>query len=433
MLERSDWSELDALARKRVLDRPLMADAAQLGPAVSAIIERVKADGDTALKALTKELDKVELDSLAVPERDFEQAEKRVDAALLAAMDDAAERIAAFHSAQQPQTVRVETAPGVICYREARPIGRVGLYVPAGSAPLPSTALMLAVPARLAGCREVVLCSPPGPDGKVNEVVLVAAKKMGVSKVFALGGAQAIAAMAYGSESVPRCDKLFGPGNRWVTEAKQQVARDPNGAALDMPAGPSEVMVLADDAANPEFVAADLLSQAEHGPDSQVMLVATANAVVDAVEKALADQLARLPRADIARQALGHSRAIVVKDASTAVEVANAYAAEHLIIQLREAERWASKIMAAGSVFIGAWTPESLGDYCSGTNHVLPTYGHARAYSGLGLESFMTQITFQQATPAGLRRLANTAETLAHAEGLQAHAEAVRLRREASS
>lgn len=433
MLQRIDWNTLDEAGRAQALSRPLLADSAELGERVADIIARVREQGDKGLLGLTAELDGVSLEALQVPEADFDQAEQQVPAELKAAMEDAAGRIAAFHRAQQPERIEVETAPGVRCFRESRPIGRVGLYVPAGSAPLPSTALMLGVPAQIAGCPDVVLCSPPAPDGKVNPVVLVAARRLGINKVFALGGAQAIAAMAYGSETVPRCDKLFGPGNRWVTEAKQQVARDPAGAALDMPAGPSEVMVLADAKANAGFVAADLLSQAEHGPDSQVMLVTDDAGMIEAVELALQAQLETLSRASIARQALEQSRAILVSDARQAIEVANAYAAEHLIVQLRDAERWVAEIQVAGSVFLGAWTPESLGDYCSGTNHVLPTYGHARAYSGLGLEAFMTQITFQQATRAGLERLGNTAETLANAEGLDAHARAVSLRLEAGS
>ena len=309
-----------------------------------------------------------------------------------------------------------------------RPINRVGLYVPAGSAPLPSTALMLGVPARIAGCREVVLCSPARADGRCDEAVLFAARSVGVHRVFKLGGAQAIAAMAYGTQSVPRCDKLFGPGNAWVTEAKLQVSSDPNGAAIDMPAGPSEVLVIADAQANPVFVAADLLSQAEHGPDSQVVLVSPSAKLLDEVAKEVEQQCAQLPRGAIAQQALAQSRLIEVGSLAQALEVSNRYAPEHLILQVSGAREWVSSVESAGSVFVGAWTPESVGDYCSGSNHVLPTYGYARSYSGVSVASYQKQITVQELDPNGLRAIGPCTATLAAAEQLEAHRRAVTLR-----
>jgi histidinol dehydrogenase len=312
--------------------------------------------------------------------------------------------------------------------RVLRPINRVGLYVPAGSAPLPSTALMLGVPARIAGCREVVLCSPARADGTCDEAVLFTAREVGVHRVFKLGGAQAIAAMAYGTESVPRCDKLFGPGNAWVTEAKLQVSADPDGAAIDMPAGPSEVLVIADAEANPVFVAADLLSQAEHGPDSQVILVSPSASLLDKVSTEVARQCAELPRGAIAEQALAQSRLIEVDSLKQALEVSNRYAPEHLILQTTGARDLLNGVESAGSVFVGAWTPESVGDYCSGSNHVLPTYGYARSYSGVSVASYQKQITVQELDPNGLRAIGPCAATLAAAEQLEAHRRAVTLR-----
>jgi histidinol dehydrogenase len=309
-----------------------------------------------------------------------------------------------------------------------RPVARVGLYVPAGSAPLPSTALMLGVPARIAGCHEVVLCSPARADGRCDEAVLYAARLTGVHKVFKLGGAQAIAAMAYGTASVPKCDKLFGPGNAWVTEAKLQVSSDPDGAAIDMPAGPSEVLVIADARANPVFVAADLLSQAEHGPDSQVILLADSDELLDRVEREVQAQCAVLPRSAVAAQALSRSRLIRVASLAQAVEVSNRYAPEHLILQVAEPRALLDGIESAGSVFLGAWTPESVGDYCSGSNHVLPTYGYAKSYSGVSVASFQKQITVQQLSADGLRAIGPCTATLAAAEQLEAHRRAVTLR-----
>ncbi|HEY0332396.1 MAG TPA: histidinol dehydrogenase [Stenotrophomonas sp.] len=423
------WDALDEAARTRALTRPVQVVAGQTRAAVAELIESVRVGGDAALRHITQRFDKVLLDALEVSEVEFAAAEAAVDPSLRQAMQDAAQRIETFHRAGMTAGYAVETAPGVVCERVVRPIVRVGLYVPAGSAPLPSTALMLGVPARLAGCREVVLCTPPRSDGSVDPAVLVAARLTGVHRVFKLGGAQAIAAMAFGSGSVPKCDKLFGPGNSFVTEAKQQVAQA-GAAAIDMPAGPSEVLVIADAGANAAFVAADLLSQAEHGPDSQVLLLSDSPALIAAVQQALVEQLAGLSRADIARQALEQSRLIEVAHLDDAFEISNRYAPEHLILALREPRDWLDHIEAAGSVFLGDYTPEALGDYCSGTNHVLPTSGAARAYSGVSVASFQNFVSVQSATRAGIAAIGDCALRLARAEGLDAHANAVALRME---
>lgn len=424
------WAVLDADARADALARPVQAVAGTVRAVVSDLIDEVHAGGDAALRGITLRLDGVSLDALEVGEAEFAAAEAVVPEALRVAMAEAAGRIEAFHRAGMAQEYAVETAPGVVCERVLRPIARVGLYVPAGSAPLPSTALMLGVPARLAGCPQVTLCTPPRRDGTADPAVLVAARMTGVQRVFKLGGAQAIAAMALGAGSVPKCDKLFGPGNAWVTEAKQQLAQT-GAVAIDMPAGPSEVLVIADAGANAAFVAADLLSQAEHGPDSQVLLLSDSAPLLDAVERELAAQLERLPRAAIAAQALLQSRLVEVDTLEEAFAISNAYAPEHLILALREPREWLSKVQAAGSVFLGDHTPEALGDYCSGTNHVLPTNGAARAWSGVGVGSFQNAISVQAATREGIARIGPCAVTLAEAEGLDAHANAVRLRMEA--
>lgn len=426
------WSRLDASARRRALQRPSYATSDETTEAVAAIIAQVRNDGDAALRALGERYDGVRLEAFAVTAAEFEAAQMQVPDALQAAMREAAARIEAFHRAGMAQAYALETAPGVVCERVVRAIARVGLYVPAGSAPLPSTALMLGVPARLAGCREVVLCTPPRRDGSADPAVLVAAAITGITRVFKLGGAQAIAAMACGTASVPACDKLFGPGNRYVTAAKQQVAQA-GIAAIDMPAGPSEVLVIADAGADAAFVAADLLSQAEHGPDSQVLLVSDSGALLTRAEAELARQLQRLPRAEVARAALAGSRLIEVDTLADAFDISNAYAPEHLILALREPRAWLDRVEAAGSVFLGDWTPEALGDYCSGTNHVLPTGGAARACSGLSVASFQNFISVQTATAAGLRAVGPCAVALAEAEGLAAHANAVALRLDAAA
>jgi histidinol dehydrogenase len=432
MLTRLLWATLDEGAREAALRRPVRETSEDTQAAVSAILDAVRWRGDAALREFTSRFDGATLACFEVSDAEFEAATAAMPPALRDAIDDAIGRIAAYHHPGMPQPYAVDTAEGVRCERILRPIPRIGLYVPAGSAPLPSTVLMMGVPARLAGCRDVVLCTPPRADGSADPVVLFAARRCGISRVFKLGGAQAIAAMAFGSESVPRCDKLFGPGNAFVTEAKRQVSMRADGAAIDMPAGPSEVLVIADAGANPAFVAADLLSQAEHGADSQVLLLSDDDILIDAVEAELAVQLQRLPRADIARASLAASRAIRVSALDTAFAISNRYAPEHLILALREPRAWLDRVESAGSVFLGDWAPEALGDYCSGTNHVLPTGGAARAISGLNVGSFQTSISVQGVDRAGIAAIGPTAIELARAEGLDAHAEAVRIRLEAA-
>ena len=427
LVQRLDWAALDGAARAQALLRPVQAVAAQTRASVAALVEDVRNRGDAALREITQRFDGASLDAFEVGADEFAAAESAVPVELRRAMEEAAGRIERFHGAGMVQPYAVETAPGVHCERMVRAIARVGLYVPAGTAPLPSTALMLGVPARLAGCAAVVLCTPPRRDGTADPAVLVAARMTGVHRVFKLGGAQAIAAMALGTQSVPRCAKLFGPGNSFVTEAKQQVAQA-GIAAIDMPAGPSEVLVIADAGADAAFVAADLLSQAEHGPDSQVLLLSDSAGLLDRVERELATQLAALPRADIARQALGRSRLVRVGELSEAFAISNAYAPEHLILALREPRAWLGQVQAAGSVFLGDHTPEALGDYCSGTNHVLPTNGAAHASSGVSVASFQNFISVQSASAAGIAAIGPCAVTIAEAEGLEAHANAVRLR-----
>ncbi|CTP82484.1 histidinol dehydrogenase [Xanthomonas translucens pv. arrhenatheri] len=428
-MNRLDWNSLDAQARTQALTRPAQTVAAQTRAAVAQLLDEVRSRGDAALREITARFDGVVLQRFEVGADEFAAAEAAVPAVLREAMAQAAARIETFHRAGMAQPYAVETAPGVVCERVVRPIGRVGLYVPAGSAPLPSTALMLCVPAALAGCREVVLCTPPRADGSADPAVLVAAKLTGVDRVFKLGGAQAIAAMGFGTASVPSCDKLFGPGNGYVTEAKQQLAQA-GVAAIDMPAGPSEVLVIADVGADAAFVAADLLSQAEHGPDSQVLLLSDSAELIDAVEDEIERQLATLPRAAIARQALAASRLIQVGTLEDAFAISNRYAPEHLILALREPRAWLERVEAAGSVFLGDFTPEALGDYCSGTNHVLPTNGAARAYSGVSVASFQNFVSVQSASRAGIAAIGACAVTMARAEGLDAHANAVALRME---
>jgi len=431
-MNRLHWSQLDATEQAQALQRPVQAVAARTRESVAALISSVREDGDAALREISLRFDGVAPASFEVNDEEFAAAERAVPAELRQAMIDAAERIRLFHKAGMSQGYAVETAPGVRCERMVRPIGRVGLYVPAGSAPLPSTALMLGVPAQLAGCREVVLCTPPRRDGSADPAVLVAARLTGVHRVFKLGGAQAIAAMAYGTASVPACDKLYGPGNSYVTEAKQQVAQD-GAAAIDMPAGPSEVLVIADAGANPAFVAADLLSQAEHGPDSQVLLLTDDATMLERVEAQVQAQLAKLSRADIAAQALQSSRLVLVDSLVQAFQISNRYAPEHLILALREPRDWLAQVEAAGSVFLGDYTPEALGDYCSGTNHVLPTAGAARAYSGVSVASFQNMISVQSASAQGIAAIGNGARVLARAEGLDAHENAVALRMESAA
>lgn len=422
------WSRLDAAARAAALARPAAARGEEVSAAVARILDQVRADGDEALRALTRRFDGCELGEFAVSAAEFAAADAELDEGLKRAIDDSRRRIERFHRETRPQPIALSTAPGVMCERLPLPVPRVGLYVPAGSAPLPSTALMLCVPAKLAGCRQIVLCTPPRADGSADPAVLWAARACGVEQVYKLGGAQAIAAMAYGTASIPRCDKLYGPGNPWVTTAKVLVSQQAGGPAIDMPAGPSEVLVVADGIADAQFVAADLLSQAEHGADSQALLVTPSASLADAVEEALRELLGDLSRGAQASAALAHSRAILVDDLDQAVAVANAYAPEHLILNVADPRRLLLSVENAGSVFLGRYTPESLGDYTSGTNHVLPTDGHARTLSGLSVQSFQKLVTVQEASAEGLKAIGPAAITLAQAEGLGAHALAVQIR-----
>lgn len=430
-MKRIDWNSLSAGEQALALQRPAQSREQKLIDGVTDIIAMVRRDGDAGVLAMSQRHDACPPSALTVAAGEFDAAEASLTPDLKRAIRDAHERIECFHRAASVPVVSVETAPGVICERIVRPIARVGLYVPGGSAPLPSTALMLGVPARIAACPSVILCTPPRADGKADPSVLFAARVCGIERVYVIGGAQAIAAMAYGTTTVSRCDKIFGPGNAWVTEAKLQVAADPDGAAIDMPAGPSELMVIADQTADPRFVAADLLSQAEHGPDSQVILLSDSATLIDAVAMELDAQCNVLGRAATARLALQSSCLIQITDMGQAVAISNRYAPEHLILNVADPRAFLSSVQSAGSVFLGGWSPESVGDYCSGTNHVLPTYGHARAWSGLSVASFQKQITVQELSSDGLRGIGPCAITLANAEGLDAHAQAVSIRLEA--
>ena len=420
-----DWNTASEATRSAALARPAQRQVRQTQDQVREIISAVRNRGDAAVRDYTSQFDAVNLDALEVGAVEIANAQRALTPEQSTALDTAIRTIRAFHTAQIAQPLRVETAPGVICERIVRPIRAVGLYVPAGSAPLPSTALMLAIPAAIAGCEERILCTPPGPDGLADAAVLVAAAKAGITRIFKCGGAQAVAAMAYGTASIPKCDKIFGPGNAWVTEAKLQVANDPHGAAFDLPAGVSEVMVIADATANPIFVAADLLAQAEHGADAQALLVTDSNDFAVRVGAQIAAQVRTLSRRDILAASVANIRLIVATDIKAAFVIANRYAAEHLIIQVASPRDWLPDVHNAGAVFLGPWSPESVGDYCSGPNHTLPTYGYARAYSGLSLEDFQKRMSVQELTPEGLRALGRTTEVLAGLEGLDAHAAAV--------
>lgn len=417
--EQAQWPSL--------VERPVN-DPTLLWSNVSSLLTRVQQEGDSAVRSLTAQFDGCLLDALELTQLDIEAACAQVPADLKDAIQQAIENIERFHAAQMHEEQPIETMPGVSCWRKWLPIEKVGIYIPGGTAPLFSTVLMLAIPARIAGCKEVVLCSPPNKQGDLAPAMVYAAVQCGVQRMFRVGGVQAIGAMAYGTESIPKVDKIFGPGNQYVTAAKQLVAQ--RGVAIDMPAGPSEVAVFADETAIPAFVAADLLSQAEHGIDSQVLLVATQESIVDAVEKELDKQLAVLPRQAIAEAALVNSRAVVLADTEAAFALLNAYAAEHLIIASDRALEWASLVTQAGSVFLGHFAPESVGDYASGTNHTLPTNGYARAYSGVSVDSFVRKVTFQQLSPAGLQAIGTAVETMAAAEGLDAHRLAVTIRKQ---
>ncbi len=425
------WSELSDDARAKVLRRPALDNGEELAAGVARIISTVRERGDAALRDFTAQYDGAELADFLVDASEFDTARAMLDPAAVEAIDVAIANVRRFHEAQLPAELNVETMPGVACRRVSHAIDSVGLYVPAGSAPLPSAAIMLAVPAAVAGCPKRILCTPPRKDGSADPAVLVAAQQAGVSEIYKIGGAQAVAAMAYGTESVPKVLKIFGPGNAWVTAAKAQVSANPDGAAIDMPAGPSEVLVIADANASPVFVASDLLSQAEHGVDSQVILVTTCESLAREVQQQIERQLEALSRARIARESLSHSRMIIVDSLQEAVAVSNRYAPEHLILQVDDTESVLQAVRNAGSVFVGPWTPEAVGDYCSGTNHVLPTYGFARTYSGLGVDQFLRQMTVQELTRDGLAALGTTVVTLAGLEGLDAHAAAVTCRLEA--
>lgn len=393
---------------------------------VNNILERVRKSGDAALFEFTQKFDHVTLQNLQVSTREIEEAVHSLPGELKSAILAASKNIEVFHTAQKRSIEKIETMPGVTCWRKATPVQTIGMYIPGGTAPLFSTVLMLAIPARLAGCKEVILCSPPDKKGKINPAIIFAAHLTGVSKIFKVGGAQAIAAMAYGTESIPQVVKIFGPGNQYVTKAKQLVSQQ--GIAIDMPAGPSEVLVIADESAPPEFVAADLLSQAEHGVDSQVVLVSTTPTILDKVQIEIANQLAKLPRKELAQEALNNSLAILFANESELVGFVNAYAPEHLIINTQNNKELEQQIVNAGSIFLGAFTPEAAGDYASGTNHTLPTNGFAKAFGGVSLESFSKYITVQEITQTGLQVIGPIIETMAEAEQLRAHAQAVRVR-----
>jgi histidinol dehydrogenase len=410
---------------EKILQRPTTDQSAQEA-GVRQILEQVASQGDAALRELTQRFDGVQLQELELPSESLQQAWEQLPAQLQEAIQTAADNIERFHASQADTEQIIETMPGVQCWRRSVPIERVGLYVPGGTAPLLSTVLMLAIPARLAGCPEVILCTPPGGKTGPHPALLAAAHYAGVKRVFQVGGAQAVAAMAYGTRSIPKVDKIFGPGNSYVTLAKQLVQQ--NGVAIDLPAGPSEVMVVADQQANPEFIAADLLSQAEHGVDSQVVLVCFEESTLEATQEALQRQLANLPRRQIATYALENSVGILVDAPSEAIGLINTYAPEHLILNVASARNWIPEITQAGSVFLGNYTPESVGDYASGTNHTLPTAGYARAYSGVSLDSFVRKITYQEVSPEGLQNLGPTVALLAEAEELEAHRQAVQIR-----
>jgi len=425
-----DWTSLDESGRRAALTRPNAASRDEVSGIARDLIAQVRLDGDRALHELTLRFDGAEPATLEVSAGEFEEARRTVDATQITALERALTNVQRFHQAQAPRPLLCETEPGVRCEQVIRPIGKVGLYVPAGTAPLPSAVVMLAVPARIAGCPVRILCTPPRRDGRAHPSVLVAAQLCGIERVFKVGGAQAIAAMAYGTQTIPKVDKVFGPGNQWVTAAKLIVAGDPEGAACDLPAGPSEVLVIADETARAGFVAADLLAQAEHDPLAQAILITTSRELAEEVGAEIHLQRAELKRSAILKQSLEWCRAIVVPDLETALEAANVYAPEHLILQVVNPRRALARVTNAGSVFLGPWSPEPIGDYCSGPNHVLPTSGAARTMSGLSVRDFVKTISVQELTPAGLRALAPTAITMARLEGLDAHANAVIRRRE---
>jgi histidinol dehydrogenase len=415
--KKEDWS--------KILKRPTQT-VADIEKIVESIFEEVQANGDGAIKKYTDQFDHVQLDSLLVTDDEIQIASNSVSNDLKKAISLAKSNIEKFHAAQKTTKVEMETMPGVLCWQEKRPIQKVGLYIPGGTAPLFSTILMLAIPAKLAGCSEIVLCTPPDKNGNVNPTILFAAQLCGVTKIFKVGGIQAVAAMTFGTETIPNVYKIFGPGNQYVTVAKQLATK--YGVAIDMPAGPSELLVVADDSANAAFVASDLLSQAEHGTDSQVILVSTSEKLMDAVEEEIESQIKELPRVAIAEKSIGNSRLILVKDDESAIDLINEYGPEHFIVCVENEDFYLQNIQNAGSVFIGNYTPESAGDYASGTNHTLPTNGYAKQYSGVNLDSFMKSMTFQKISKEGMEAIGPSIELMAEAEGLQAHKNAVTLR-----
>ncbi|MFK7949781.1 MAG: histidinol dehydrogenase [Saprospiraceae bacterium] len=408
-----------------ILKRPTL-DLSELEPLVNDVLNQVKNEGDKAVQRFTAKFDKVQLTDFQVTKAEIEVAKNQVSEELKAAIKIAKANITAFHAAQKSETLEVETMPGVKCWRKSVAIQKVGLYIPGGTAPLFSTVLMLAVPANLAGCKEIVLCSPPQKDGNIHPAILYTANLCGVTKIYKIGGVQAIAAMTFGTKTVPKVQKIFGPGNQYVTVAKQLVSK--SGMSIDMPAGPSEVLVVADETANPAFVAADLLSQAEHGADSQVVLVAFAKILIEEVQSEITKQLVQLPRQAIAKKALENSVSIIATSRKEAIEIVNEYAPEHLIIAVENAHEFTNQIINAGSVFIGNYTPEAVGDYASGTNHTLPTNGFATAFSGVSLDAFVKKITYQEITKVGIQNIGKTVELMAEAEELIAHKNAVTLR-----
>lgn len=418
------WKNLSEQEKQQALTRPAISAAENIKQAVDTIREDVLANGDKALFSLSEKFDKVKLESLVVSQSQIKAASERLPDKLKAAIQNAKANIEKFHIAQIPQNIDIETQAGIRCQVLTRPINRVGLYIPGGSAPLFSTVLMLAIPAKIAGCKKVILCSPP----PIADAILYAADLCGVETIYQVGGAQAIMAMAFGTETVAKVDKIFGPGNSFVTEAKRQISQMVNGAAIDMQAGPSEVLVLADQNADPDFVASDLLSQAEHGADSQVILVTPCEKLAKATEQAIERQLAQLPRAETARKALEHSRIFIAESLEQAVQISNEYAPEHLVVQVENARSLLESLDNAGSIFLGAYSPESMGDYASGTNHVLPTYGYTKTTSSLGLADFSKRMTVQELTPQGFQDLAPTVMAMAQAEQLEAHKLAVAIR-----
>ena len=414
---RKDWQE--------IIKRPV-AETVTLDKSLKKILEKVKAKGDKAVRKFTKEFDGVKLKKFEVSKEEIEDAEKLLTQGLKDAIQQAKQNIEIFHKAQIEEVKIIETMPGIKCWRHSVGIEKVGIYIPGGSAPLFSTVLMLAIPATLAGCKEIILCTPPAKDGSVNPAILYAAKICGVTKIFKVGGVQAIGAMAYGTEIIPKVFKIFGPGNQFVTCAKQLIQKD--GVSIDMPAGPSEILIIADDSCIPDFVAADLLSQAEHGTDSQVILLTTSETVVEKVQDCIKTQLKDLPRKEIAEKTLSNSKIILLHTLKEAIDLSNLYAPEHLILSCNKADELIDKIISAGSVFIGNYSSESVGDYASGTNHTLPTNGYAAMYSGVSVDSFVKKITFQQLTKEGLENIGNTVMQMAAAEGLDGHKNAVAIR-----